>query len=333
MKKAIFTIFASMAAVFSVTAAPLPPDILKQIKNRLPAAFVPAPKSNAGKISPLVSDKRRTPDRRYAITIDGSPFAITDISEDAALVQMSVPAGYRTAAFTKRWFKTEDVFGRIDWDLNLYEPAVPCLAYFGRGKGQMELVAKIPARSRCASLGTVASRKEKFRLVQTRQPYRASGEEVAFMLVFTRENPPVNTQDEYDARAAQLTAEYAYRHGRPWGKAAPSILGNTYATECAAIAADFVTYMFDVKIKAGERFEDVAEIRTGDVVYMKGHYFAVLYRNKDRLTTIEGNMNATVHQSSKRYSVKNGKLMCGGQDVEFQYGYHYWKPRTGKKEP
>ena len=104
---------AALFGAWSALAAAMPEEIVKQIGERVPAAFVPIPASGATKIFPLVSEKRRSPDRKYAITVDGTPFAVTALSEDGKLVEMAVPAGVRTEEFTNRWFKAEDVFGKV----------------------------------------------------------------------------------------------------------------------------------------------------------------------------------------------------------------------------
>ena len=220
---------AFFGAKFSFAAA-MPEEIAKQLSERLPAAFVPIPASGAVKIFPLVSDKRKSPDRKYAITVDGTPFAVTAIGEDGKLVEMLVPAGLHTEEFTNRWFKAEDVFGKIKWKLEPYTPEVPCLAYLSGGKGPLELVAKIPGGTPCAVLGTVVAGKATQKLVQVHKPLKGGGQDNEFMLVFLKENPPVKTQAEYDARAKQLAAEHAFRTGRPWGKMFPSVLGNTISS-------------------------------------------------------------------------------------------------------
>ena len=318
----ILVIFGASAAF----AAAMPEEMEKQLSERLPAAFVPIPASGATKIFPLVSDKRKSPDRKYAITVDGTPFAITAIGEGGKLVEMSVPAGLHTEEFTNRWFKAEDVFGKIKWKLEPYTPEVPCLAYLSGGKGPLELVAKIPGGTPCATLGTVVAGKATQKLVQVHKPLKGGGQDNEFMLVFLKENPPVKTQAEYDARAKQMMAEHAFRTGRPWGKMFPSVLGNTSCFECAAMAADASTYMFDGDLGSGERFEKVDEIRSGDVVHFKSHYIFVIYRKGSQLTTIEGNMNETVRQSSSAYSVSGGKFFAHGAEREFTHGFHKWTP-------
>ena len=131
--------FAAFFDAKSAFAAAMPEEMEKQLSERLPAAFVPIPASGATKIFPLVSDTRKSPDRKYAITVDGTPFAITAIGEGGKLVEMLVPAGLHTEEFTNRWFKAEDVFGKIKWKLEPYTPEVPCLAYLNGGKGPLEL--------------------------------------------------------------------------------------------------------------------------------------------------------------------------------------------------
>lgn len=315
---------ACLLAAAAARGAGIPEDVARQVGERLPAAFVPIPASGANKIFPLVSEKRATPDRRYAITVDGTPFAVTAIGDGGKIVEMSVPAGLHATERTNRWFKADDVFGKVKWKVEAYTPEVPCLAYLHGGKGPLELVAKVPGGTRCASLGTVVSDKATQRLVQVRQAYARDGVDTPFMLVFLRENPPVKTQAEYDARAKQLAGEHAFRTGRPWGKGFPSLLGNTSCFECAAMAADAATYFFDAGLKSGELFEKAEDIRAGDVVYFKSHYIFVVSRKGAQLTTIEGNMNETVRQSAKAYSVAGGKFFAGGQEREFVHGFHNW---------
>ncbi len=314
------------ASAFLCGAAAIPADIKRQIGDRLPAAFVPVPASGANKIFPLISKERTAPDRKYSVSLDGTPFALTSISDDGKIVEMAVPASARSTEYTRRWFNADDVFGKITWKLEAYEPEFPCLAYFNAGRRILELVAKIPKGQKCAALGTVAIGKTKHRLMQARLHKEAAGEQCEFMLVFTKENPPVKTEAEYNARAKQLFAEHAFREGRPWGKMAPSVIGNDSCYECAAMAADFATYMFDGGLKSGTRFEKASEIRSGDVIFKEGHFFAVVFRKGDQLTTIEGNMNQVVSRSNKRYYIKDGKLMSGGKDAVFLYGYHNWPP-------
>ena len=89
--------------------------------------------------------------------------------------------------------------------------------------------------------------------------------------------------------------------------------------------------MFDGDLVSGERFEKAEDIRSGDVVYFKTHFIFVIYRKGSRLTTIEGNLNETVSQSSSAYTVSGGKLFLGAQEVEFSHGFHKWPAAKLKK--
>ena len=320
-----------LCAVAAARGAGLPADVAQRLGEGLPAAFVPLPASGANKIFPLVSDTRRTPDRKYAVTLGETPFVVTAVSDDGKTVELTVPAGLQTTETTNRWFKAEDVFGKVKWRVGAYEPNVACLAYFSGGRGPLELVARIPSGTAGTLLGTVTAGKTALKLVHVAQPYARDGVDAPHLLALVRENPPVTTQAEYDARVKQLMAEHAFREGRPWGKGFPSLLGNTGTFECAAMAADFVTYMVDGGLKTGERFEKADEIRAGDVISVPGHFFAVVSRKGAQLTTIEGNMNESVSRSPTRYSVKDGKLLRGGADAQFEYGYHNWAPPAKKK--
>ncbi len=321
------SLLAILTAAFAPLHAALPEIAVAQLSSRLPAAIAPLPASGQVKIFPLASEKSSSLDRKYAIAVDAEPLSMTALTPDGKAVQLSVRAGIKSNEWTKRWFRSEDVFGKVKWKIEAYEPEVPCLAYFPRGKGSVNLIAKIPQNTRCASLGTAETDKTTFRIVQTRRAYTAGGEENPFMIVLVRENPPVKNQKEYDARAKQMTEEYAFRSGRPWGKMFPSILGNSGCFECAAMAADATTYMFDGSLGTGEEFTKASEIRSGDVVHFKSHFIFVIYRNGSQLTTIEGNINQVVGQSTKRYSVVGDKFMAGGQVREFTHGRHNWPPR------
>ena len=320
-KSAVLTAVSLAAAA---ARAALPAEVVSQLSAKLPAAIAPVSASGYAKIFPLVSEKSGSLDRKYAIAVDAEPLSLTAVSADGKAVQLSVRAGLRSSEWTNRWFKAEDVFGKAKWKVEPYEPQVPCLAYMPRGKGPVNLVCKIPKGTGCASLGTIEAGRAQFRLVQLRHDFEAGGAVNTFMIVLSRENPPVSSQKEYAARAKQMLEEYAFRSGRPWGTMAPSVLGNGNCFECAAMAADAATYMFDGTFGGGEEFTKASEIRSGDIVHFKTHYIFVIFRKGSQLTTIEGNMNESVRQSAKSYSISGEKFMADGQEREFTHGFHYW---------
>jgi hypothetical protein len=180
----------------------------------------------------------------------------------------------------------------------------------------------------CASLCAVliGIRKEPHELVLVRRQTKASGILNTFLIAMIRAAPPPKTKKEYDERVDWMLSEYAYRNGREWGRMHPALLTDEGCYECAGMASDFACYMFDSRFHGGTVYKNADEIRSGDIVHIKGHYFSVLRRNGQELLTIEGNLNGTVRHSNRRYSVKNGDVWCGGKPVQFDYGRHLCEP-------
>ena len=305
---------------------PIPPKVAAQLRKFSPAAYMPVPKSAYGRIAPFKSNEKRYPERNHTIETGGEPFVLFSVSEDAKAVEMRVPDDW--GGYTNRWFDTEDVFGPIEWDLKKYEMKCRHLAYHMGKKNVLELTASIPAGTVCASLGTlrVGIRKTPHHLVLLRRKAKAAGMDADFLIAVVRPAPPVRTKKEYDNRAAELLAEHAYRNGREWGRRHPALLTREGCYECAGMASDFAHYMFGGGLHSGRKFNDASEIRDGDIVYMKTHFFAVVHRHGDKLHTIEGNMNGKICQSTNRYSVRGGQLYCRGKKREFVYGRHGFEP-------
>ena len=312
---------------------PLPELAVKQLAAYLPAAVVPLPKKSAPKLYSLYSEDRMLPDRRNSIDPSKGPFALAAVTEDGKGVRLDVP-GQTKESFTNLLFHAEDVFGKVKWKIERYEAPSMLLAYFpGVGKQENLLMGAVERGTVCASLGTVQGAKGPDRLLMIRKTSKAGGIQCKYSIVLAREAPPVSTQAEYDARAKQLFSERAYSQGAAWGKMHPAILTNEGAYECAGMCSDFVKYMYDDSfMRGGERYTDVNEIRTGDVIYFKSHYVSVVYRRGDTLQTIEGNMNARINKSVSTYRMSGGKLYHGKRQVEFVRGKHYWPAGGGKEK-
>jgi len=343
-------LFVAAALCAIAAGAAIPKEVVSVMELQLPVAFSPLPASSSTRLYPCQSDTRLALDRTFTITFGEEPFAITGVSKDGKAVEMSVPKMQRSVKektkgknkdgakdaetpkeYVKRWFKADDVFGRVKWNMERYEAKCQHLAYFFCGKRIVDLCGIVEEGAQCDSLGTVMVGPDKYKLLYVVGDCKAGGEDNAFRIVLAREAPPVKTQEEYNKRAEQLLAEYAYRNGRPWGKMHPALLTHEGCYECAGMASDFGKYMFGTGL-GGEEFKDASEIRSGDVLYMKSHFFAVVFRKGEQLHTIEGNINAVVSQSKTRYSVKNGKLYSGNSEREFVKGWHHWKPQgEGKK--
>lgn len=320
------------AVIFAGTArAALPPEVAAKIAEGLPAAVSPMPAAGGAKIFPATSEKRLSPDRRYAVTIGDAPYSLTAVAEDGKAVEMSVPSGLHSTEFTNRWFKAEDVFGKVKWAIEDYEAPCQNLTYFPGGKHAPELAGVVQKGDRCVSLGTVAAGKAKYRLLQVAGGCEASGGHASWKIVLAKESPPIKTQAEYNARAAEMLAEYSYRQGREWGKDKHALLTDEGWFECAAMVSDFAKYMFGESARGGEQFAEPDDIRSGDIIDTGSHWFAVVHRKGGQLHTIEGNMNERVNQSKTFYSIKDGRLHCGGKPTTFASGKHFWPPAGAAK--
>ena len=302
--------------------APLPANIVAQLSGRLPAAYTPMPAASVNTIYPLASAARPSKDRRWGVAIGDTAFAVTAVSEDGRSVEMLVPDGRRAGEWTNRYFSVEDVFGKAKWKLEAYVPGCQAFAYLSAGKGVKELFGRVEPDTKCASLGTVQLGKAAERLALIRTEREVGPLRCEYAIAMLREAPPVKTKKEYDVRAAELFAEHAYRNGREWGKMHPALLTKEGCYDCAGMASDFACYMFGTGFNDGVQYDNAAEIRSGDIVHTTHHYFVVVHRNGDELHTIEGNLNEQICQSKKRYSIKDGQLMCGGQPAGFDYGRH-----------
>lgn len=326
--------FVSLTAAVSACASirdSLPPVAVKQLSAYLPAAVVPMPKSGAAKIYPLYSEDRMLPDRRRHTDAAARPLAIVSVMEDGKGVRLAVPQTSAGGETTNMLFNAEDVFGKVSWKVERYESPCLVLAYFpGPAKQGNLLMGAVERGTPCASLGTMPGpHGAGMRLLMIRKSCNASGVQCDYCIVLAREAPPVETQAEYDTRAKELLSERAYAQNAPWGKMHPAILTDEGAYECAGMCSDFVKYMYDDSFATGgERFTDPEEIRTGDIIRFKSHFFSVVYRKGGVLQTIEGNMNAHINKSSKMYRLSGGKLFEGDRELEFEYGKHYW-PASG----
>ena len=61
-------------------------------------------------------------------------------------------------------------------------------------------------------------------------------------------------------------------------------------------------------------FTNPNDIRSGDVIWTGGHWFVILYRNGNQLTTAEGNYAGKVRITSSGYTVGSFSI---------KQGYHY----------
>lgn len=314
-----------------MAASSIPPMAVQTMATSLPAAVGPMPASRAKKIYPVMSERRLAFDRTLAVVVGEKPFSMTAISKDGKAVELSVPvekAGVKS--YTNRWFKAEDVFGGVKWDVRKYEAKCQNLLYFARGSEPVDLAARLPKGDKCMSLGRAAVGKTDYALLVQPFPGLVDGVTTnAHRIVLAREAPPAATRTEYDLRVRELLAEYAFRNGRPWGSGFRPLLSwhpkhRRYA--CAAFANDFAMYVFGKMYWWGEPFSKPEDIRAGDYIRLDGgHKFIVLYREGAVLQTIEGNHNKVVSRSKTRYSVRDGKLFKNGRERQITQAFHLAK--------
>lgn len=110
---------------------------------------------------------------------------------------------------------------------------------------------------------------------------------------------------DYKSKVQAFVNYGRYRAGTRWDN-------------CYTYATQFTRYVFGKSNpRDGQWFGSANEIRNGEIV--------VLYRNGDRLTTIDGNWtNHTVNYFDSAYTVQNGTLYRNGSQFRaWDCGYHF----------
>ena len=136
------------------------------------------------------------------------------------------------------------------------------------------------------------------------------------------------TQADYDSKVNGFINDARWRNGIWWGSGQPPKLSTYSCAECFAYACDFTKYVYGINsLRSGSKYTNISEIRQGDVVYMTGHYFVVLYRDGDYLYTAEGNNSSKVRIAKYGYKISNGRLysVYGNSSYaqNFINGWHY----------
>ena len=133
--------------------------------------------------------------------------------------------------------------------------------------------------------------------------------------------------DLYTQKMNEFISNDKWKNGAAWEAAKKPTISGYVGSGCCAYAADFVKYVFGSdKLRDGSSFSNPSEIRSGDVIYVSGtdHWFVVLGRNGNQLTTAEGNWGGKVVISDTAYTVNGNTLMRNGAKFRtFETGYHY----------
>ncbi len=321
------------AAVCSLEGAMLPPAIQAKLEEHLPLSFYATPRltSRAGRVYPLISQTKRQYEKTLSVNVAEDELVLLEFSPDKKVVNVAYPVGSKRDYLTG-WFKVEDVLDL--GQLKLKPPAeyvsatqtVRHLLYQARAQGAPNLVGSVGDVGGAIKLG---ERHVKYGrgedvyhlLCLTSGSAHVGDYQLAGRLVLAREVEAFK-EENYRALVQQMIGEYAYRTGRFWDNSThPIVVTGNGNGGCAAFATDFAGYVFGKRnFNTGDRFDDPNDIRSGDVIALKGHYITVLERYPDgRLLTMDGNCNKSIRRSTTAYSIVNGQLKGG----EFRNGWHY----------
>ncbi|MBQ9437003.1 MAG: hypothetical protein IJU50_01600, partial [Lachnospiraceae bacterium] len=115
---------------------------------------------------------------------------------------------------------------------------------------------------------------------------------------------------EYENKINAFINDGRWRNGVAWGDGTRPKLSSFNCSACYAYGCDFSMYMYGVNhYRDGERYTNINEIRSGDVVRSSyGHTFVVLKREGNNLYTAEGNFGT----SSRTVRVKNPGYVISG---------------------
>lgn len=354
MKKHTAILLALPLAAFAAPEG-LSPEALECLKESAPFAFWAFPAGRQTKVNPLVSEKKRQPDKKISLDIKTSPFVLTEFSEDGRLVSLAyelpkpakkggskkdaekADSPKAEAAFTNGWFKVEDVLslGKAEPEEASAEDMMLLYSPWGEKPPRPRLVGSAEKGISYKDFGERKAGKEAFRLALIPAgELEVCGKKVAARLVYAAEAPAATNIATYVKRVERLLSEEPYAHGTFWDNTVHPMLIKSGNLGCAALVTDFARYVFGAgNFNQGEKFEKPDEIRAGDVISIKGHFLAVLDRDGDRLITFEGNFCKSVWYSDSSYSLIKGGWAQSGKLApdNFICGWHYLGEKPAKK--
>ncbi len=332
MKKPLFIFVAlSVLSLAPPVRAALPPATVEALKAAIPLSFYAQPAGRVTKIKPLVSNEKRRPDGRKPVDVKSGPFVLLAFSDDAKCVEVAyeLPGKGKEKAYTNAWFKVDDVLALGKAEPTNAVAGATLFLYSPYGKKRPALFGTADKNSAYADFGMQKVGREKMRLVIADGGKRTvNGHTLSGRLGYAREMPPVEGAADYSARVEALLDEEPYQSGCHWGDGTRPLLVASGNLDCAAAVTDFAKYVFDAgNFNRGEKFENVNEIRAGDVISIKGHFLSVLDRDGDKLFTFEGNFNKSIRRTDSGYAVVKGQWWEGGKanPEGFICGYHFLK--------
>lgn len=98
--------------------------------------------------------------------------------------------------------------------------------------------------------------------------------------------------------------------------------------DCFWLASRFTEIVYgQSNPRNGHRFTSATEIKAGDIIHITGHWFIVLSRNGNQLSTVDGNWtNGKASYSDNRYTIVNGRLTSQNMQKKNRSlieGYHF----------
>lgn len=135
-----------------------------------------------------------------------------------------------------------------------------------------------------------------------------------------------------DSTFQSFISDSRWANGTSWGEGQGPKISPWSSSGCCAYVADFAKYCFGLNsYQTSSTYTGTSAIQAGDVIWTGGHYFAVLERNGNSLTTAEGNLSGTVCVSSSRYTISGNSIVyylkSGPQYYSVQTGWHLGAPK------
>lgn len=319
-----------LAQTALATPKPLAASFTDAFKESLPMAFHALPEKTSQKtVWPLLGRDKLSYQRAFPVRTFVDEIIMTGVSADGKRIKAAFPHKAAPGGYTNGWFKADDVLGLrapVAWRDTPEEwtasNGVQYLAYRPNGAQRPVLIGRLRDELDGWTMGELKFQDETFRLICCRDnAHTVFGKGVRSRLVLVKEHGPFSG-DQYFTRMNELLGEEPFQSGLHWDNSThPFLVPESGNGGCAALVTDFARYLFGARnFDSGERFANPAEIRTGDVIALEGHYMAVLWREGETLHTIEGNFNSSIHRSSQSYSLKGGQLRGG---KPFLNGWHY----------
>ena len=325
----VTAIVSALAAVVSAGAlAAIPEETAKRLTECAPVAFYGMPAVRQFKVSPLVSEEKRNKDRKVVVDLKTAPLVLHRFSEDLKCAEVTYPVP-KSTTFAKGWFLTDDVLSIGKCDPTNVTAQSTLLLFGPEGKRRPVLVGCADKGVTYLDFGKRKTGREELNLVLVDGNFRDVNNCVPNgRLAYAREQGPLDDESTYPDRVADFMSEESYQPGLHWDNDTHPMLVNNGNGGCAAFVTDFAKYMFGAgNFNEGERFDKASEIRAGDVIALDGHFVAVLFRDGDKLTVMDGNCNSAIRFTDKTFSVVKGEWTDGGKGSgkSFLHGFHYLK--------